>query len=230
MRIFVLTGAGVSAESGLGTFRDKGGLWSRFDLQEVATPEGFARDPAKVHDFYSMRRTHHREARPNPAHQALARLEAGLEARGDHLFLCTQNVDNLHEKAGSRRVHHMHGEVFVTRCLACERRFEDADPLSLERTCPECATTGKLRPDVVWFGETPIGLDRCFEELAAADLFVAMGTSGSVWPAAGFVREAKAAGAATLEINLEPTAGVFDLRRLGTASEVVPAWVDEVLG
>lgn len=153
MQVFILTGAGISAESGLGTFRDGGGLWSRFDLREVATPEGFARDPAKVDAFYSMRRTHHRAAQPNAAHRALVKLELGFLTRGDRFFLCTQNVDNLHEKAGSQRVHHMHGEVFVSRCIACDKSFPDDAPLDRSRACPLCDHVGQLRPQVVWFGE-----------------------------------------------------------------------------
>jgi NAD-dependent deacetylase len=154
----------------------------------------------------------------------LTRLQATLAERGDAMFLCTQNVDNLHEKSGARHVHHMHGEVFATRCLACGERFEDADPLSIERPCPFCRAQGGLRPDVVWFGETPHGLELCYAELAVADLFVAIGTSGQVWPAAGFVRQAKAAGAKTMEFNLEPTGAAFDAHRLGPASETVPGW------
>lgn len=229
MQVFILTGAGISAESGLGTFRDGGGLWSRFDLREVATPEGFARDPAKVDAFYSMRRTHHRAAQPNAAHRALVKLESGFLTRGDRFFLCTQNVDNLHEKAGSQRVHHMHGEVFVSRCIACDKSFPDDAPLDRSRACPLCDHVGQLRPQVVWFGETPIGLDLCGDQLVSADLFVAIGTSGTVWPAAGFAAKARRAGARTLEFNLEPSSMNFDERHLGPASETVPAWVEAIM-
>lgn len=231
MKIFVLTGAGVSAESGLGTFRDKGGVWTRYDLSEVATPEGFARNPTLVRDFYNARRANLAEASPNAAHVALARLEAELAARGGELFLCTQNVDDLHEKAGARRVVHMHGELAVTRCHACQATWPDTGLLAAETTCPACGRDQIARPHVVWFGETPLFMDEIEDALARADLFVSIGTSGSVYPAAGFVTEARAMGIATCEINLEPSANayVFDEKHYGPASEVAPAWVERVL-
>lgn len=231
MRIFLLTGAGVSAESGLGTFRDKGGLWTRFDLNEVATPQGYARDPAKVLAFYSMRRENHGDAEPNAAHLAVARLERELAARGGKLFLCTQNVDELHERGGAKAVHHMHGQVFRSRCGHCGVIFDDRAALTLDRACPHCGQAGKLRPDVVWFGETPLGLDLIDDELSEADLFVSLGTSGSVYPAAGLVSQARDWGVRTCELNLEPSqnAFAFDDRRYGPATEVVPIWVEEVL-
>lgn len=231
MKIFVLTGAGISAESGLGTFRDKDGVWTKYDLSEVATPEGFARDPAKVRDFYNARRRNLVGASPNAAHAALARLEAELATRGGELFLCTQNVDDLHEKAGSRRVVHMHGELAVTRCHHCDATRPDAGPLTAEPICETCGRDGGARPHVVWFGEMPLHMDAIEDALAEADLFVSIGTSGSVYPAAGFVTEARAMGIATCEINLEPSANayVFDEKHYGPASETVPAWVDRVL-
>jgi len=231
MKVFVLTGAGVSAESGLGTFRDAGGLWSRYNLEDVATPEGFARDPAQVHAFYNARRAHGADARPNAAHHALARLQDGLEAAGGALTLVTQNVDDLHEQAGSRGVLHMHGSLAHTRCARCEASWPDRGPLSLERACPRCGRVGTERPDVVWFGEIPLHMDEIADRLNEADLFAAIGTSGSVWPAAGFVMEAAARGARTVELNLEPsdTAGAFDERRHGPATTVVPAWADRLL-
>jgi len=231
MKIFVLTGAGISAESGLGTFRDKDGVWTRYDLSEVATPEGFARDPAKVRAFYNARRANLAEASPNAAHVALARLEAALAARGGDLWLCTQNVDDLHEKAGSRRVVHMHGELAVTRCAHCQALRPDPGPLTAEAVCEACGRDGGARPHVVWFGEMPLHMDAIEDALAEADLFVSIGTSGSVYPAAGFVTEARAMGVATCEINLEPSANayVFDEKHYGPASEVVPAWVERVL-
>jgi len=231
MKIFVLTGAGVSAESGLGTFRDKDGVWTKYDLSEVATPEGFAGDPAKVRDFYNARRANLAGAAPNAAHFALARLEAELTARGGALYLCTQNVDDLHEKAGSRQVIHMHGELAVTRCHYCEATRPDAAPLTAESVCEACGRVGGARPHVVWFGETPLFMDEIEDALAEADLFVSIGTSGSVYPAAGFVTEARAMGIATCEINLEPSANayVFDQKLYGPASEAVPAWVEQVL-
>ncbi|WP_411675571.1 NAD-dependent deacylase [Caulobacter segnis] len=231
MKIFVLTGAGISAESGLGTFRDKDGVWTRYDLSEVATPEGFARDPAKVRAFYNARRANLAEASPNAAHVALARLEAALAARGGDLWLCTQNVDDLHEKAGSRRVVHMHGELAVTRCAHCQALRPDPGPLTAEAVCEACGRDGGARPHVVWFGEMPLHMDAIEDALAEADLFVSIGTSGSVYPAAGFVTEARAMGVATCEINLEPSANayVFGEKHYGPASEVVPAWVERVL-
>ena len=231
MKVFVLTGAGVSAESGLGTFRDKGGLWDEFDPMELATPEAFERDPARVHAFYNMRRSAMVDALPNAAHAALARLEAGLAAKGGEVFLCTQNIDNLHEKAGSRHVHHMHGELLVARCGWCRRREACTVGLSEETICEGCLRTGGMRPDVVWFGEMPIGLDTIADALRDADLFVAIGTSGAVYPAAGYVAEARALGIQPDELNLEPSdvARVFDSGRYGPATEVIPAFVEELL-
>ena len=231
MHIFVLTGAGVSAESGLGTFRDAGGIWSMYDLKEVATPEGFARDPAKVHAFYNLRRRVHRDARPNAAHEALARLERELPARGGRLTLVTQNVDWLHELGGACDVIHMHGEALKARCRACADMRPWEEDLSVEHACPACGRTSTLRPDVVWFGEIPMHLDRIQQELLRADLFVAIGTSGTVYPAAGFVDAARRLGVRTLEINLEPSeaARVFDEGIYGPATETVPAWVERVL-
>lgn len=230
MLILVLTGAGVSAESGLGTFRDQSGLWSKYKLEEVATPEGFAANPHKVWDFYSARRENLRGAAPNAAHFALARLERGLADRGDALLLVTQNVDWLHGRAGSQAVLHMHGELMKTRCAACAHVFEDTAAFEAARRCPDCAQ-GPLRPHVVWFGEMPLELDRIGEALMQADMFVAIGTSGHVHPAAGFVHEARARGASTLELNQarSQTTHLFDRTRLGPATEVVPAWVEEVL-
>lgn len=232
MKIFVLTGAGVSAESGLGTFRDKDGVWTKYDLEEVATPQGFARNPALVRDFYNARRANLVGARPNAAHEALARLERELATRGGELFLCTQNVDDLHEKAGSQRVIHMHGELAVTRCHHCQATRPDVEPLTAEAVCGSCGKDGGARPHVVWFGEMPLFMEEIEDALAEADLFVSIGTSGSVYPAAGFVSQARAMGIATCEINLEPSANayVFDEKLYGPASEVVPAWVDKVLG
>lgn len=232
MKIFVLTGAGVSAESGLGTFRDKDGVWTKYDLETVATPEGFARNPALVRDFYNARRVNLMDAAPNAAHFALARLEAELAARGDELWLCTQNVDDLHEKAGSRRVVHMHGELAVTRCHYCQATCPDTGALTAEAVCGACGRAGGARPHVVWFGEMPLHMDEIEDALAEADLFVSIGTSGSVYPAAGFVTQARAMGIATCEINLEPSANayVFDEKRYGPASRIVPAWVQDVLG
>jgi NAD-dependent deacetylase len=227
MRVFVLTGAGVSAESGLGTFRDKGGIWDEFDPMELATPEAFARDPERVHAFYNLRRRNLLGAKPNAAHAALARLAAGAE-----VFVCTQNIDDLHEQAGSPSVHHMHGELLKARCGWCGRREECRGDLSVETVCEGCWQSGAMRPDVVWFGEMPVGLDQIDAALAGADLFVAIGTSGAVYPAAGYVAEARARGIRTVELNLAPSdkAHVFDEARYGQATEVVPAFVAGLLG
>jgi NAD-dependent deacetylase len=228
MRIVVLTGAGISAESGLGTFRDKDGLWTRVDLNEVATPEGYRRNPDLVLDFYNQRRQGLVEAQPNAAHRALARLEARL---GDGLTLVTQNVDDLHERGGSARVVHMHGELLSALCAACAHRWPWSGPMSTTDACPACTAAGHVRPDVVWFGEMPYRMDEIYGRIAEADLFAAIGTSGQVYPAAGFVMDAKLNGAATIEINLERTdsSGAFDRHVLGPASQAVPRWVDEVL-
>jgi NAD-dependent deacetylase len=229
--IFVLTGAGVSAESGLGTFRDAKGLWARFNPYELATPEAFARDPEKVHAFYNMRRADLLEAAPNAAHEALARLGPALAERGGALTLVTQNVDDLHERAGAADVIHMHGELLKARCLACDGVAAWREALATTTPCPGCGAAGGMRPHVVWFGEFPLFMEQIEGALAAADLFVAIGTSGAVYPAAGFVELARARGAKTLELNLEPSDGarLFDEGRYGPASQVVPAWAEEPL-
>ena len=230
MRIVALTGAGVSAESGVSTFRDPDGVWSRHDWRDVATPEGFAADPALVHDFYNERRRGLATVAPNAAHVALAELERRLEAKGGALLLVTQNVDDLHERAGSRALLHMHGELLKARCEACGEVRPQHDDLTVKSVCAACGTAGALRPDVVWFGEAPKGMDEIGAAIARADLFVSIGTSGSVWPAAGFVAEARRRGVPCTEINLEPSenARLFDDRRYGKACETVPVWVLEV--
>lgn len=227
--IVVLTGAGVSAESGLGTFRDQDGLWSDYDIEDVATPVGFARDPGLVHGFYNARRANCLGAAPNAAHRALAELEAALPQ--ERVTLVTQNIDDLHERAGIRAVIHMHGQLRRALCAECGHRWDAPRAMSPETRCPDCARAA-ARPDVVWFGEMPYQMERIGEALAAADLFVAIGTSGTVYPAAGFVAEARAAGARTLEMTLEPSdvSELFDEVRHGPATRVVPAWVDEVTG
>lgn len=227
MRIVVLTGAGISAESGVPTFRDADGLWEGHDIDDVATPEGYERDPDTVLRFYDARRRAVAHAQPNEAHLALARLE---DALGDELLVVTQNVDDLHERAGTRRLVHMHGELRRALCAACGARPElDAD---LEPR-PPCAVCGErmLRPDVVWFGELPYELDRIEEAVVACDVFVSIGTSGAVYPAAGYVALAAAFGARTVELNLDPSEAAvpFDEVRSGRAGELVPSWVDEVL-
>lgn len=226
MKIVVLTGAGVSAESGLGTFRDKDGIWTKFDLREVATPEAFARDPDKVLEFYNMRRKNGRKAEPNAAHFALARLQA--EHPGE-VVIVTQNVDRLHAAAGSEALH-MHGRHDLAWCTSCDARWEAPDDMAQDDRCPSCgaATT---RPDIVWFGELPRFLDEIAGHLATADLFVAIGTSGQVYPAAGFVSEARRHGARTVEINLleSDVSDRFDDHILGPATRTVPSWVESVL-
>jgi NAD-dependent deacetylase len=221
----------LSAESGLGTFRDKGGLWDQYDLAEVCTPEGYTRDPAKVHGFYDARRRNLVDAAPNAAHGAIARLQQGLEAKGGSLFLCTQNIDDLHERGGAHSVMHMHGELAKARCLACGTLSDWRTDMGLSAACSACAKIGRLRPHVVWFGEMPLFMEEIYAAVGEADLFVAIGTSGAVYPAAGLVTEARQAGARTCELNLEPSdnAYAFDERRYGPATTIVPAWVDEVL-
>jgi NAD-dependent protein deacetylase/lipoamidase len=226
-KIVILTGAGLSAESGLGTFRDKAGLWSQFPQEEVATPEGFARNPTRVHDFYNLRRRHHFDARPNAAHQALARLER--EHGG--VLTVTQNIDALHEAAGSKTLIHMHGELSRALCGACRASLPWTGDLSVDTACPACGQAA-LRRDVVWFGEMPREMDRIYEALVACDLFISIGTSRSVYPASGFLAEARAAGAHTVELNLEPSEGasLFAEAHYGPATEIVPRFVDGLLG
>jgi len=224
MNIVVLTGAGVSAESGVPTFRDANGLWEGHDVMAVASPEGFARDPALVHRFYDERRTALENVEPNAAHTALAALQ---REHSDHVTLITQNVDDLHERAGAD-VLHMHGELVKARCLGRGHVRHWRGPIGADDRCPDCGDA--LRPHIVWFGEMPFGLERIASALSEAGLFVAIGTSGTVYPAAGFVDEARAGGVRTLEINLERTGGVFDEVREGPATREVVRWVDEVLG
>jgi NAD-dependent deacetylase len=226
--IVVLTGAGLSAESGLGTFRGQGGLWENYRIEDVATPEGFARDPGKVHEFYNLRRSWHKQAKPNAAHVALARLEA---SHGNVLTV-TQNIDGLHEAAGSRNLIHMHGELERALCAACGRSVAWTEDLGLDTVCGACRHPGAMRPDVVWFGEMPRDMERIYEALIRCDLFISIGTSGTVYPAAGFVLEARTAGAHTVELNLEPSDGadLFLERIEGPATEIVPAYVERLLG
>ena len=225
--IVILTGAGISAESGIDTFRDAGGLWEKHRVEDVATPEAFARDPHLVLRFYDMRRAAIQEKAPNAAHQALARLDRAWDGG---LLIVTQNVDDLHERAGARRVLHMHGEHLKAWCTACDTRSHWRAPLADRPACPACEARA-LRPDVVWFGEMPYRMDEIYAALREADLFVSIGTSGAVYPAAGLVRTARELGAHTLELNLEASRGShwFAESRLGPATELVPDWVDEIL-
>ncbi len=227
MRIVVLTGAGISAESGVPTFRDSGGLWEGHDVEDVATPEGYERDPDTVLRFYDARRRAAASVTPNAAHRALARLEGAI---GEDLLVVTQNVDDLHERAGSHSLVHMHGELRRALCTTCGARPEwDADLIDRPH-CPACGER-TLRPDVVWFGEMPYELERIERAVLACDVFVSIGTSGAVYPAAGYVALAAAFGARTLELNLEPSDAPipFDVARSGLASVLVPEWVDEII-
>ena len=225
--IVILTGAGISAESGLKTFRAEDGLWENHPVEEVATPEGFARDPDLVQRFYDDRRAQIRAAKPNAAHEALGRLDREW---GGELLLVTQNIDDLHERGGTGRLLHMHGEAPSAWCRACDARHSWERTLRDGPPCPACGAAA-LRPDIVWFGEMPYQMERIFSAIAQADLFVSIGTSGAVYPAAGFVQEAARVGAHTLELNLERSAGsgFFDETRLGPASALVPQWVEQVL-
>ena len=230
-RILILTGAGISAESGVATFRDNGGLWEQHRVEDVATPEAFARDPELVQRFYNARRAKLGEVAPNPAHTALARLQEGLEARGGAAVIVTQNVDDLHERGGARDVIHMHGELTRALCAACGFQWDAPLVMAVNDACPACRTVGSTRPDIVWFGEMPYHMERIEAELARATQFVSIGTSGAVYPAAGFVEVARRRGVPALEINLEPSQGsfLFSETRHGPAGTLVPDWVGSVL-
>ncbi len=227
--IVILTGAGISKESGLDTFRDADGIWARHSLEDVATPEGFARDPDLVHAFYNDRRRQLPTVDPNPAHVALARLERDWPGR---VLLVTQNIDDLHRRAGSRDLLHMHGELSKVRCLACGAIMQWIGDLSARDACTACATVGSLRPHIVWFGEVPLHMPEILAALDSCGLFLSIGTSGTVYPAAGFVSHVRTRGRArTVELNLEPSHGasLFAETVHGPASQVVPAFVDELL-
>ena len=225
-RIVILTGAGISAESGLGTFRDEGGLWAQHRIEDVATPEAFSRNPDLVHRFYNARRVQAAEATPNAAHHALARLQSAFA--GD-VVLVTQNVDGLHEKAGGSAIH-MHGELSRALCADCAHRWNAPPEMAVDECCPSCQHP-TARPDIVWFGEMPYHMDRIIEAIQTCDLFAAIGTSGQVYPAAGFVEEARMAGAATVELNLRDSdmSYAFEDHIIGPASKTVPTWVDRLL-
>ncbi len=228
LNIVILTGAGISAESGIKTFRDTGGLWETHAIEDVATPEAYARDPKLVQHFYNLRRAALKEVEPNAAHIALGRLQAEHKGR---VTIVTQNVDDLHERGGAKDVIHMHGELLSCLCSACGWRWNHSDDVSVEDKCPACQTVGGPRPDIVWFGEMPYEMGRIEEAVRGCDLFVSIGTSGAVYPAAGFVQMARSLGKQTLELNLEASEGshFFHESRLGPAGTLVPEWVDEVL-
>lgn len=225
--ILILTGAGISAESGIGTFRDAGGLWEQHRVEDVATPEAFARDPDLVLRFYDMRRENIQKAEPNAAHRALARLDSAWPGE---LTIVTQNVDDLHERAGAKRLIHMHGEHLSAWCTVCDARTVWRASLLDRPVCPSCGVAA-LRPDIVWFGEMPYRMDEIEAALRRCDLFVSIGTSGAVYPAAGFVQTARYCGAKTLELNLEPSQGsmMFHESRMGRAGDLVLEWVAEML-
>lgn len=229
-RIVLLTGAGISAESGIKTFRAADGLWEEHRVEDVATPEGFAANPELVQQFYNSRRRQllGPQVQPNAAHRALARLDA--EFAGD-VLLVTQNIDDLHERAGSRRLIHMHGELLKMRCAVTEKLYSINGDITTADCCECCGEAGNLRPHVVWFGEMPLLMDEIYAALDKCDLFIAIGTSGNVYPAAGFVQIANQAGAHTIEINLEPSAvnSAFSEKRTGLATKLVPELVDELL-
>ncbi|MEO1542804.1 MAG: NAD-dependent deacylase [Pseudomonadota bacterium] len=226
--IVILTGAGLSAESGISTFRDADGVWAKYDYRDVATPEGFAANPDLVQSFYNARRTGLKTVEPNSAHSALAKLE---EKHPANVTIVTQNVDDLHERAGSKNLIHMHGELRRALCTNCGSRTAWEDDLAADIICPNCKAAGGMRPDVVWFGEIPYHMEKIEDALMQADLFISIGTSGNVYPAAGFVAAASQLGAHTVELNLEPSEGasLFAESIHGPASEVVPAYVDHLL-
>lgn len=229
-KVVILTGAGISAESGLKTFRDNNGLWENHRVEEVATPEAFAANPELVYRFYNARRAQLFEAslKPNPAHLALARLE---QAWGDDVLLVTQNVDNLHERAGSQRILHMHGDLLTARCCVSQKVFPRHDSYDRSSTCPCCQPANAIRPDIVWFGEMPKHMETIYQALWEADLFISIGTSGNVYPAAGFVEEANRNGAHSVELNLEPSQGqsAFAETHYGNAGSIVPNYVEKLL-
>ena len=229
--IVVLTGAGVSAESGIETFRSAGGLWEQHKVEDVATPEGYFKDPKLVHHFYNLRRAALKNVKPNAAHEALARLEAELAEQGGGLTIITQNVDDLHERGGAKNVIHMHGILTSMLCGICRHRWHWTEASSTETKCPSCHVKGSPRPDIVWFGEMPYHMNTIEKAIEACDLFVSIGTSGAVYPAAGFVQMVRSLRKNTLELNLERSQGShhFGESRLGAAGTLVPKWVDEVL-
>lgn len=228
--VTVLTGAGISAESGISTFRDANGLWENHSIEEVASPEGFANNPALVHRFYNQRRKQlsSGQAQANTAHLALAKLESAL---GERFHLITQNVDNLHEQAGNKRVLHMHGELLKVKCQVTGLSYAMHTDISTKSICECCNSNGNLRPDIVWFGEIPYHMDAIERILSNTDVFISIGTSGNVYPAAGFVQLTNAYGAYSLEINLIPseTHNAFHEHRYGRATQVVNELVEQLL-
>lgn len=225
MNIVILTGAGISSESGIETFRADTGLWANHRVDDVATPEGFARDPDLVHRFYNGRRAQLADVAPNAAHNALAMLENHAD-----VLVVTQNVDDLHERAGQQNLIHMHGALRGALCHQCGHRWDAPTQMQTADTCPSCAAAA-TRPDIVWFGEMPYQMDRIVDAIHGADLFVSIGTSGNVYPAAGFAAQAQQAGVDTLELNLEPSNTPTDFAdaRYGPATKIVPEWVNDII-
>lgn len=228
--IVVLTGAGISAESGIQTFRAEDGLWEKHRIEDVATPEGFQRNPDLVQNFYNERRKDllAPHIKPNKAHLALAKLEKLFTGK---VTIVTQNIDNLHERGGSKHVIHMHGELLKSRCSHSNKVVKQSGDLFTGDLCSCCDPAAQLRPHIVWFGEMPLEMDDIYAKLARADLFISIGTSGNVYPAAGFVQEARLNGAHTIELNLEPSLvqNQFEEKRYGKATDLVPELVDEIL-
>lgn len=228
--IVILTGAGISAESGVPTFRAADGLWCGHRVEDVATPEAFARNPALVHQFYNERRQGllHDDVQPNPAHKALGELQDDWS--GD-VTIVTQNIDNLHERGGSKNVIHMHGEILRSFCIFCRNKFDQSVDSSVDSICPACSKTAGVRPDIVWFGEMPYHMERIERRLSECDLFLSIGTSGNVYPAAGFVRLASYSDAKTIEINLEPSLNAHEFTHgiYGKAGEILPAFIEKIL-
>lgn len=233
--IVILTGAGISAESGVSTFRDNNGLWCNHRIEDVATPEAFERNPQLVQQFYNMRRAQLAEVKPNAAHDALADLAEHFDGR---LLLVTQNVDDLHDRAHAGRkagkgfeLIHLHGELGKVRCTETEKVYDWKGDIKAESQCACCNEIGTLRPHIVWFGEMPLEMPKIYAALAECDLFISIGTSGNVYPAAGFVQEARAHGARTIELNLEPSQGysLFEERIYGKATEIVPEFVKTII-
>lgn len=226
--IVILTGAGISVESGIASFRDAHGIWSKFDWRDYATPDAFARHPARVYDFYNARRRQLHEVTPNEAHYALARLERDFSGS---VTVITQNVDDLHETAGTKNLIHMHGELRSALCRSCGARSPWLGDMTIDSRCPSCESPGRLRPDIVWFSEMPYHMDKIYQALATADLFIAIGTSGAVYPAADFIEEASLNGAHTVMLNLEPSenASAFHETIHGKATDIVPEYVEKVL-
>ncbi|TDQ59459.1 NAD-dependent deacetylase [Mesocricetibacter intestinalis] len=229
-KVVVLTGAGISAESGIRTFRAEDGLWEDHQVEDVATPEGFRRNPTLVREFYNARRRKLFDpaVSPNPAHLALAELEKKL---GSHFLLVTQNVDNLHERAGSKNLIHMHGELLKVRCVRSDKIYAWQGDIEQHDRCSCCRPPQVLRPHIVWFGEMPLEMDRIYQALAQCDYFISIGTSGNVYPAAGFAREAQLQGAETIELNLEPSLvkSSFSRAYYGKAGEIVPDFVQDFI-